>query len=625
MPSGQVDGRPCLNNIAHDSKQTDQLPAVPVLSIIHFTFHTGVNVSEPSQLASILWQKSLRFVSTVPGFQQLYWAPVDTASEDQQVITLIQWDRAHGWKLFQSSLGFTMMLGYIQNISNRCIQLALPTSLFNLDSVLEIVSFQFSDTLSTAQIDQKSDFRSKWEITISLYPNNVTTESELMHSCGEWLESDYPAEDQFFIGLLFWKSNTEGGNQHQLREARSRYIGHHIADLVKEATGVMSACTNQLRKVSFESATSQQSGTFPDSMSTQFETNHPVFRAPVNPQYNVNELIFSENKDQLHLESMRHARQTPPRRISGGPAGGWFPMGTLSQHHLPQRPCYAVNPDMDLVSFRAQLEDSRVAGLFEDLRRNMWRMGDCPHLFWGKGQERGGGSDRILLFIEREASKRQDPEAQAQFQLYIKEFLDGCRDDVYDFSCRRIVGPIRTFMGLCRHMDITVFHVSENELDQWSFEYAFSLFKRTTQQQQQMQSIHSPWSAVKALSQGWLSRGMPIDDHNHFSSGQSEQSGTLQFVSIFGWEKEGAREEWYSDFTQRAQTQYDLLGHILDWLRTLSKHITIQRLRLENDDPWMTADKQAKRERPLSPVPPSIFDIPWANDPKDGFWQVKSL
>ena len=170
MLTRHVDSRPCLSNIAHNSKEADQPPAVPVLSIIHFTFHAGVNISEPSQLASILWQKSLKFVSTIPGFQQLYWAPVDTASLDQQVIVLIQWDSGHGWKMFQSFLGFTMMLGYIQNISNRCIQFTLPANLFNFDSVLEIVSFQFSDTLSTAQIEHKSDFRSKWETTILYTP-----------------------------------------------------------------------------------------------------------------------------------------------------------------------------------------------------------------------------------------------------------------------------------------------------------------------------------------------------------------------------------------------------------------------------------------------------------------------
>jgi hypothetical protein len=54
------------------------------------------------------------------------------------------------------------------------------------------------------------------------------------------------------------------------------------------------------------------------------------------------------------------------------------------------------------------------------------------------------------------------------------------------------------------------------------------------------------------------------------------------------------------------------LGHIVDWLRTLSKRITTQYLVMEKEDPWMTADKLEKERRTRSTTPPSIFDIPWA-------------
>ncbi|KAI9370339.1 hypothetical protein BJX61DRAFT_515858 [Aspergillus egyptiacus] len=623
MPTGQADPRPCLSNIAYNSTQADQLPAVPVLSIIHFTFHTGVDVSKSRQQASLLWQKSLMFVTTIPGFQHLYWAPVDAASPNQQVIVLIQWDGGHAWKLFQSSLGFTMMLGYIQTVSNRCVQLALPTTLFDWDSVLEIVSFQLSETGSTAQMDQKSQFRSKWESTMSLYPSNITAESGLIHCCGAWLELDSPAEDPFFVGLLFWRSNPRMGNWHQ--DEKFQNFRLQMADLVKAATGVASACTTRLNKVASTSAMLQQSDASTPT-TAQFKSNHPVFQAPVTPEYSINKSTFSENKDQLHLESMRQARQKPPQRIAGGPAGGWFPMGTLSQHHLPHRQGYPATPNTEWISFRARMEDARVAGFFEDLRRKLWSMGDCPHIFWGRDQETGG---QISLFMELEPSKWQDPATRAQFQQFIKEFADSCGDAIHDLSHQRIVGPIQAFMALCREIDITVFHVPENEWDQRSFEYAFSLFKRTTQQQQRIQSIHSPWSAIQALSQGWMSPGRPDDNHkpNHSSSDENKQTRTVPFISVFGCEKEGARQEWYSDFAQRARTQYDLLGHIVDWLRSLSKDITIQCLRLEKDDPWMTADKRAKaeRQRQPAPVPRSIFDVPGGNNANDGFWQVKSL
>lgn len=139
-------------------------------------------------------------------------------------------------------------------------------------------------------------------------------------------------------------------------------------------------------------------------------------------------------------------------------------------------------------------------------------------------------------------------------------------------------------------------------------------------------------SKVECLSRGWVT--------NHQSPlNQSEQDrAILHFVSIFGYEKEGAGEEWYNDFAQRAQTQYDLLGHIIDWIRTLSKRITIQRFALEKEDHWMTIlrwekvrqshppelrallppslllqSTQSIPERPPSPPPPSIFDLSWAN------------
>jgi hypothetical protein len=108
----------------------------------------------------VLWQKSLKFVSKIPGFQRLYWAPVDLGLANQEIIVLMQWHSGRGWRLFQSSLGFSMMLGYIESISNRCVQLALPANLFSLDSVLELVSFRFSTILSTDQADQPG-FKSK--------------------------------------------------------------------------------------------------------------------------------------------------------------------------------------------------------------------------------------------------------------------------------------------------------------------------------------------------------------------------------------------------------------------------------------------------------------------------------
>lgn len=87
-----------------------------------------------------------------------------------------------------------------------------------------------------------------------------------------------------------------------------------------------------------------------------------------------------------------------------------------------------------------------------------------------------------------------------------------------------------------------------------------------------------------------------------------------EFVSMFRYKMEGAREEWYSDFAERSRTQYDLLGHITDWLRTLSTSIENHYVVFEKPDPWMIINRAEKKEREKPIIPPSIFDVPWATE-----------
>ena len=481
----RVNVHPCLGNIAWNSKEADQLPADPVLGILQFTFHSGVDVSEPSQPESVLWRHSLKFVSTILGFQRMYWAPVDCPSPYQQIIVLIQWDSGHGWKLFQSSLGFSMMLGHVESIFNRCIRLALPVNQFSFDCVLELVSFQFS----TTEIDKTPVFKSKWEAAFAPHLGNATAESGLTYCCGEWLEADQLSEDRLFVGLLFWEPDMQVDSQRRLREANVHNLAGHMAELVKDATNMVSVCTSQLNQVSSETPRLPPADP-PDTVQSQIK--HPVFETVVKPEYNVNELTFSQGKDQLHLESMRQARQIPPLRIAGGPAGGWCSMGTLSQHHLPQRQGYTSNTNVDMITFCAELETPRVHSLFEGLRRQLWALGDCPQLVWAKDKVKEGDGEIFSLFIGTstihgwlgsnddneavlealEGSKHCKPEIRAQLQEHIQEFSDRCGDAIQNLSHKRIVGPGR--MDALPNMDITTFDVPVNELDQRSFEYAFS-------------------------------------------------------------------------------------------------------------------------------------------------------
>lgn len=63
-------------------------------------------------------------------------------------------------------------------------------------------------------------------------------------------------------------------------------------------------------------------------------------------------------------------------------------------------------------------------------------------------------------------------------------------------------------------MDITVFHVSENELDQRSFEYAFSLFKRSCLLIADPASVKIPATSMLMLD----SSGLHINNNEHNQS-----------------------------------------------------------------------------------------------------------
>ncbi|KGO77066.1 hypothetical protein PITC_005910 [Penicillium italicum] len=395
MYNGCLESKPCFQCIPYFSEKVDQLPAHPVLGILHFSFHSGVDILKPSQPASLLWWRSVEFVSTIPGFQGLSWAPVHDASPNQQIIVLIQWTSQQSWKLFQTSLGFSMMLGYISTISNRCIQLALPSGISGFACHLELVSFKFSTMLSTTQLDKKAEFKAKWEMAFSPHLNHATNEAKLISACGEWLEKDYDSENPFFAGLLFWKSDTQATSPQLLREANVYNVADHLERLVGDAIEVTSVYTSQLHHISSDFFRRRPNDPYPDPV--QFQTEHQLFKIPVKPKYNTNESKNPGGKDGFHLESMIQARLA--ERIAVAPAGIWYPMGVISQYYLPRQPNSSSNANIEMISFFAQTGNARVATSFADLRKKLWGLGDCPPLVWGKNQSNKEENDNFLLFI----------------------------------------------------------------------------------------------------------------------------------------------------------------------------------------------------------------------------------
>lgn len=170
----------------------------------------------------------------------------------------------------------------------------------------------------------ESGFKYKWEETISPLLNNETTESELIYCCRQWLEADEVSEDRFFVGLLFWKPDIWANYQHQSREANIRNLKDQITDLTTDATVVVSVFTTQLNHVVSETSRLQLSSLPSDSVQSQ--TNHPLFKTSIKPEYNVNESTYSGTPDLIHVKSVSQARKIPPERIACGPARIWCPM-----------------------------------------------------------------------------------------------------------------------------------------------------------------------------------------------------------------------------------------------------------------------------------------------------------
>ena len=67
-----------LSRVPYDlDTNLDRLLTSVVLSIVQLSFHAGVDMLDQSQPAATLWRSFLGFVSTIPGLQNLHWAPVN--------------------------------------------------------------------------------------------------------------------------------------------------------------------------------------------------------------------------------------------------------------------------------------------------------------------------------------------------------------------------------------------------------------------------------------------------------------------------------------------------------------------------------------------------------------------
>lgn len=291
-----------------------------------------------------------------------------------------------------------MMLGYIAQASNRCIQHALPLEIPS-SCYLELVSFQFPSTASDSRVNERTEFKAKWDGTFSPSCQAALFEAGLVHAGGEWLEKDTDSEDPFFAGLLLWNMGA-GGNE--------SILVNHISSLVENAASTVSICTNQLTFVSPDDASiSHPSNSFTGCEISKIK--HPAFEKPVQPRYSLHEDLgtpgTSVGEDIYHVESMSLARQKPPEHIVAGPAGAWYRASTVSQHHIPLQamlqflPQGVIKTGIYMVSFCARRGNQHVQSSLEALRVRLWKLCDCSLLKWGEDSVKEIGWAKILLFI----------------------------------------------------------------------------------------------------------------------------------------------------------------------------------------------------------------------------------
>lgn len=77
-----------------------------------------------------------------------------------------------------------MMLSYIAQASNRCIQHTLPLEIPS-SCYLELVAFRLPATPSTPQVDKRKEFKVKWDNTFSPPCQAALSEAGLVHAGGE--------------------------------------------------------------------------------------------------------------------------------------------------------------------------------------------------------------------------------------------------------------------------------------------------------------------------------------------------------------------------------------------------------------------------------------------------------
>jgi hypothetical protein len=130
--------------------------------------------------------------------------------------------------------------------------------------------------------------------------------------------------------------------------------------------------------------------------SSQSNSEHPLFDVPVTRRCDLGDLDRRQGEDKVHLEAFMATLTDEGKRKIPCPAGKWFPMGSINQHHMPTMPNYTSTSTMEMISFFVLDKNDYFVSVFADLRAAMWRLGDCPGVHWGTDSK---DPTRVFLLV----------------------------------------------------------------------------------------------------------------------------------------------------------------------------------------------------------------------------------
>lgn len=163
------------------------LPKTSILSIVQLQLHPRNSLEDGTQPANRLWNASLDYVRSIPGYTAFYWATLK--DDPETIIILLQWEDPHGWKRLQESIGFGLMLGLLSpNCFNRAAWLAIPSIPEPEHRDLELVSFHFQ---TDASAERKENLEAEWKELL----RSVVGNTDVFVS-GGWVERDGPSNPQ---------------------------------------------------------------------------------------------------------------------------------------------------------------------------------------------------------------------------------------------------------------------------------------------------------------------------------------------------------------------------------------------------------------------------------------------